>query len=284
MRLTQQQVDLFKHETQVAAEKIKDANWHFTKEICAELTAQTAPSQILNDLAEKFMLLLNQKDRSWSAFKVTPMQNILKNFGPLKALMNSISADHLSEEQLTGLLPVWKNQHVMQASLQKAGRGACVISEWISHCVEYKLKKETLNSAQRSLPDLESKTKKCMATIAEKTEESQQLDKDLELLRTRIETHSGPDSDERLSFADGSVNSLKSTMAVQRIEDLLPAEPYVRFVPHSPPSHKKAEFPNFYSDRLYEEAPPAEFKEDDFQVDTSESEYCRGCQSRFFCI
>ena len=71
LRLTQQQVDLFKHETQVAAEKIKDANWHFTKEVCGELTAQTAPSQTLNDLSEKFMLLLSQKDRSWGAFKVT---------------------------------------------------------------------------------------------------------------------------------------------------------------------------------------------------------------------
>ena len=198
--------------------------------------------------------------------------------------MNSISADHLTEEQLTGLLPVWKNQHVMQANLQRAGRGASVISDWISHCVEYKLKKETLNSAQRSLPDLENKINKCMATIAEKTSEATSLELELEKLHGRMEAH-GADFDDKFSVADGSVSSLRSTAVIPKgkSEDLPPAEPYVRFVPHSPPSHKKGEFPNFSSDRLYEET-PVENREEEFEVDTGESEYCGGCHGKFFCI
>ena len=70
LHLTQQQIDLFKHETQAAVEKIKDANWHFTKEVCAELSKATEPSAALLDLSEKFMLLLDQQDRSWKTFKV----------------------------------------------------------------------------------------------------------------------------------------------------------------------------------------------------------------------
>lgn len=70
LHLTQQQIDLFKHETQAAVERIKDANWHFTKEACAELSRASEPSAALLDLSEKFMLLLDQQDRSWKTFKV----------------------------------------------------------------------------------------------------------------------------------------------------------------------------------------------------------------------
>jgi hypothetical protein len=70
LHLTQQQIDLFKHETQTATEKIKDANWRFTKEICAELSKATEPSAALLEMSEKFMLLLDQQDRSWKTFKV----------------------------------------------------------------------------------------------------------------------------------------------------------------------------------------------------------------------
>lgn len=70
LHLTQQQIDLFKHETQAATERIKDSNWHFTKEVCAELSKVAEPSSALLDLSEKFMLLLDQQDKSWKTFKV----------------------------------------------------------------------------------------------------------------------------------------------------------------------------------------------------------------------
>lgn len=70
LHLTQQQIDLFKHETQSAVERIKDSNWHFTKDACAELSRLSEPSAALLDLADKFMLLLDQQDRSWKTFKV----------------------------------------------------------------------------------------------------------------------------------------------------------------------------------------------------------------------
>ena len=73
LHLTQQQIDLFKHETQTAVERIKDANWHFTKEACAELSRTSEPSAALLNLSEKFMLLLDQQDRSWKTFKVPPI-------------------------------------------------------------------------------------------------------------------------------------------------------------------------------------------------------------------
>ena len=287
LHLTQQQVDLFKHETQAASEKIKDANWHFTKEVCAELCKQANPPQALIDLSEKFMLLLDQKDRSFNTFKVPSTQAILKNFGPLKALMNSISADHLTEEQLTELLPVWKNQHLLQASLQRTARGAAIISEWISHCVEYKLKKETLTSAQKSLPDLENKVKKCVTAIGEKSNEVAALEQHLAKLHAKMDSQGGfGELEEKASLAELSVSSLRSTAVVpkSRNEEGPAVEPNVRFVPQSPPSHRKGEFPNFSSDKLYLET-PVEEQGDEFQVEFGEtSEYCGGCKGKYFCI
>jgi len=55
-------------------------------------------------MCDKFMLMLEQRERSWQIFKA-----LTNNFGPLKALMNNFSVDSLSDEQLRELLTVWKD-------------------------------------------------------------------------------------------------------------------------------------------------------------------------------
>jgi len=58
----------------------------------------------LLNICDKFMLMLEQRERSWSIFKA-----LTNNFGPLKALMNNFSVDALCDEQLRELLIVWKD-------------------------------------------------------------------------------------------------------------------------------------------------------------------------------
>lgn len=52
-------------------EQIKDANWAFTKDLCMQLGKAKKPSPEIADLAEKFMIILDQKENSWKMFQVT---------------------------------------------------------------------------------------------------------------------------------------------------------------------------------------------------------------------
>lgn len=54
----------------MAAERMKDANWHFTKDLCSAIGKIKNPTKELSDLADKFMFMLDQKERSWKFFKV----------------------------------------------------------------------------------------------------------------------------------------------------------------------------------------------------------------------
>jgi hypothetical protein len=65
-------VELFTQETRAAEEKMKDANWEFTKEVCIALGSISAPSLQLQELANKFMSLIGQKECSWPLFKAPP--------------------------------------------------------------------------------------------------------------------------------------------------------------------------------------------------------------------
>ena len=188
--------------------------------------------------------------------------------------MNSISPDHLSEEQLSALLPIWKNQQTLQAKLAQTARGAVVIAEWISHCVEYKLKKETLNSAVKKLPELEKKVRAVMAAIATHTSALSSAETKVNQIRQKVSQA----EESAANFLDLSVSSLRSTAAAKmKMEEELPR-------PKMQSERFQQEFPNFLSEELYQET-PEERQEERFEVDFGESPGVLGCcRSRFFCM
>jgi hypothetical protein len=147
--LARQQKEIFNQETNRALEGIKDTNWQFTKEACYEITKIKKPNSTLLNVADKFMLILDQKDRSWNTFKA-----VVKNYPPVKSLMSSLQAQYLTEEQMTELLTVWKNQQLILHKLRKYCKGVSIITEWINYSVEYKLKKETLASIEQKFNEV----------------------------------------------------------------------------------------------------------------------------------
>lgn len=289
LHLTQQQIDLFRQETQRAQESIKDSNWHFTKEVASDLVKVVSPTSTLIDIAEKFLLILDQRDRSWKSFK-----SVVKNFGALKALMTSITADHLTEEQLNELLPVWKNQQTIQSKLLKTSKGGAVLAEWISYCVEYKLKKETLNASVKKVPELERKVRTQMANIAERNVQLMTQEAQLRLVKEKMEGGGSDDFglDENLSGI--SLSSLKSTgvamksktdTLVAAIPPLLPMSPghtqLAQYIKQALGAAETNNFPNFGSEELYNEEP----EQEDFQIEyVDASESCSACRSKFFCM
>jgi len=262
LHLTQQQVDLFRHETQTAQERMKAACDSLTRELCEELVRVGEPGEELKDLADQFLLLLERKERSWPAFQAN-----FKLFHPLKARMESVSAANLTEDQLTALLPVWKNQHQLQSSLHRTAKGAACIVHWISYCVEFKLKMETLSSAQKAIPDLEYKIKKCVAAIAENMKEISALEAQQTRLQAKIE---GEVVETPFSPSDQSQNSLRSTnIHAKSRSDVIEGSPRPQY----------SDFPNFSSKKLYGETPAQG------EVDFGESsEYCAGCKGKLFCF
>ena len=100
------------------------------------------------------MLVLDQPDKSYMSFK-----NLSKNFGYLKDLMGSVQGQTLSDCVINEILPIWKNQTIIQAKLQKTNRCASILAQWIGYLVEYSLKKETVYASKRKEPELEKKIK-----------------------------------------------------------------------------------------------------------------------------
>ena len=136
-------------ESEMSSEQMKDSNWRFTKELCLNLAKIKNPTSVLIDLIEKFMFLLDQKEKTWKAFKATA-----NNFAALKNLMNSFSVETLSEDKLADLLYLSKNYKELEGKMGKISEGAQVLLSWMSATVQFKLKKETLNNSKKRLVEV----------------------------------------------------------------------------------------------------------------------------------
>lgn len=124
LHLSKQQIVFFTQETSKALEGIKDANWQFTKEACSSfLRLKTAPPA-LSDLIGKFMMVLEQHDRSWKNFLA-----VTKHYIPLKNLMSSVQPVALRESQMSELLPLWKHSRVLHSTVDKHGKGAQILTD-----------------------------------------------------------------------------------------------------------------------------------------------------------
>ena len=305
MHLTKQQIDFFTQETQRALEGIKDANWRFTKEVCGDMGKIKSPCPEMAEVSEKFLFILEQQERSWKTFRA-----ICHNYGPLKTLMNSVSADRLTDEQLTELLPIWKNQQTLLVKLSKVSKGGSVIAEWISSCVEYKLRKETLTASLRKLPELEKKIRKQLKVIAEKnalilTQEEKLFDVQAALKSAQLYPSFEDDPIDHaepvksISFSQVSATSTSHSLKQGTEERAVGVAPLRKgtatgglLIMASPRGSfgkgKSGEFPNFGSGELYSDAPlPVEaLKQEDLGAEIileTENELVGCCRSKFFC-
>jgi hypothetical protein len=216
MHLLQQQNEIYSHESQVILEKIKDSNWAFTKECCQQIGKLKKPSTEITDLCEKFMYMLDQKEKSWKMF-----QAVTKNYNSLKALMNSFNAEYIKEDQIDVLLPLWKNYSIIHPNLQRQCKEACVLLDWITGCVEFKIKKATLNNIKKNTNEVQLKIKEQLANVAEKNSIILTLETKLKELRTKDVTktsyssHKGQHVKE-MSDSSNATNSSASTFNQKR--------------------------------------------------------------------
>jgi len=163
MHQLQQQSEIYSHECQVVMERIKDSNWSFTKELSLTLLKMKKPTPEILDLSDKFMILLEQKEVNWKMFQAS-----LRNYDSLKALMDKFNPETIKEENVDLIMTLWKNYNSIQPKISKVSRAASILLDWITACMEYKIKKATLDGIKKSLSDVQNRTKEYNNSVAEK--------------------------------------------------------------------------------------------------------------------
>ena len=68
--------------------------------------------------------------------------------------MESLNVDNLKEETVESLISIWKNQAIFTDKISSIAKGGVIILDWISACVEYRVKKLTLNDLKKREHDV----------------------------------------------------------------------------------------------------------------------------------
>ena len=270
--MTRQQIEFYTQEYQRALEGVKDSNWRITKEMCAELRKLQNPSQQLVEICEKAMLVLDLPEKSFQGFR-----KIIKNFGFLKDAMSSIKEQVLPDSVINEILPIWKNQPFIQSKLLKTSRCVCLLAQWLGFIVEYSLKKETVNSSKKRIPELEKK-------IIYQTDLTNELNKQLtvlkdealryqKLIECKIELESKEFNESFKIIPQGECKISEASLYKNSCsEGLIP----------KPKNSLESNFPNFNDNDLYD---GINFKDSEEQMISYEGTHEIGCcRMKFFCF
>jgi len=68
--------------------------------------------------------------------------------------MDKFNPETIKEENVDLILALWKNYNAIQPKIAKVSRAASILLDWITACMEYKIKKATLDGIKKSLTDV----------------------------------------------------------------------------------------------------------------------------------
>ena len=151
------------------------------------------------------MQILDQPAVSFQGFK-----DLTKNYSLFKMLMSAVQNKRLSENLVNEILPVWKNQTIIQAKLYKVSKCGSLLAQWINLLVEYNLKKETIMNSKVKEPEMEKKTAASLAIVNDLAKELLLIEEIIEKKQTQIEAKiEAPHEEftERFRFVQGAAQS-----------------------------------------------------------------------------
>lgn len=208
--------------------------------------------------------------------------------------MRSFDPVRLQEEHLTAILPIWKAQDNIVRKLQ-AFPGACVLSDFLSQCVEFKLKSETLAMAARKRPAIELKLLAQQQANSLLTGQIEYAEEQIPALqRALVSSREESEVDERLSpdltaLTLGSTDLSRAVVIEERTIGVAPFHEGTAtggLLKTVSPRHSvlhTTSFPNFETRDLYRERPPTE--ETEFHIAYEDAgEVSKFCGSRFLCM
>ena len=117
-----------------------DLKQKLTPEICLQISKIKNPNTTLVNLAENFLVLLNQPEHSWRIFR-----ELMRN--PEKFRENTVvmQAETLTSEKIDKSIHIWKNQQSILLKIKKYPKGVRVVSELVSLLIQAKLKKNSFD-------------------------------------------------------------------------------------------------------------------------------------------
>jgi hypothetical protein len=154
LQILNQQIEFYTKEYESALENAKNCSCKLTKEMCIELCSYERLSKTVYEICAKTMLVLEQQGQGFKAFK-----SLCAKFEHFKELMSLAQESNLSESIISEILPIWKNQTMIQAKVSKTSKAAALLAQWLGFMVEYNLKRGTVNTSKRRVPELEKKLK-----------------------------------------------------------------------------------------------------------------------------
>lgn len=246
--------------------------------MCTELRKAPSPSKTIVEICEKTMLVLDQPDKSFSAFR-----RLSKNFGYFKDLMGSIQGQTLPDYVINEVLPLWKNQTIIQAKVAKTSKCASFLAQWISFIVEYSLKKETVGSSKRKEPEIDKKIKAQRVYIEDLQKEIFLIEDSIKYLldlqskaqERRSENGQEEELSEKFEVPKDSSRPFGFTMHRGTASGGL--------LGSSANNYRSQSFPDFDNDLLYGDRPVKETKEHQILYE-GRNEVMGCCRMKFFCF
>ena len=216
------------------------------------------------------MLVLNQPQKSFEGFK-----KLSKNFGFLKDLMASVQGLPVSEHIVNELLPIWKNQTIIQSKLTKTCRCPSLLAEWLGYIVEFSLKKETVLGSKRKEPEIEKKLKNLDMNMQDDEKEVELLSKKIAAVRKLIECRMEMDkeeiTDQFVIVPEGATGFYRAGLHRLTASDGGSARMVF------------AEFPNFVDEDLYQDLEVVNTQENHIIFEGGQ-DVVGCCRLKFFCF
>ena len=72
----------------------------------------------------------------------------------VKDKMINVDAETSPEETIEKAMPFWKDHHSLSIVFKKSHKGASVVLDWVTALIEYRSKKETINSLTKKFFDV----------------------------------------------------------------------------------------------------------------------------------
>jgi hypothetical protein len=263
-QLSRQQIEFYTQEYQLALDNMKKSSSKITKEICEEFKTLEKPSEIVEEIVCKVMLVFGQPS------KFSDFLNLSENYSEFKDLLNTTANSVLPDTVINEILPIWKNQAFFQAKVARCSKLASLLAEWLSFTVEFSLKKSTVLTSKRKDPELQKK-------LRIQTDILKDLGKDLQFLKEKMKnlqkTLKDLETDElSRTFKSISNNDRKSFSSTSHRRSLSQVFGSLNL----------QNFPNFNDDELYGEMPEQTSSEEKLIIEGNESIGC--CRMRFFCF
>ncbi len=146
--------EVFRHESQVALEKVRLASQELEKEThLREVANYSNPPSVMVRVACSFAkLIFLGSDFDWAEFQQVAMQfeemkEAMLKFGPNLCLTDNI---------LQTMLPIWHHYAEYQEKLRGISPSAVLLLDFVHYSVEYKIKKTKFNEAKHNLPEVGS--------------------------------------------------------------------------------------------------------------------------------